>query len=315
MRKLSFTLGQAQSEMNRRIVENIHALRLLHTFDARERAVSQVATAQRTIAHSNLRLIRSQALIAPLSDSLIIVAMGLFLLIGFFWFQRGEGTQLAELIVFITVLNRLAGRVSMMGGNIGDINRRLGLIEVVNDVLRLEGKSFSRRHGAPFARLATGIEFKGVTLRYSGRDVDAIHDLDLWVPRGKVTALVGTSGAGKSSVVDLLLGLYEPSSGAILVDGMDLRSLALSAWLVRVAVVSQDTILFNDSVRENIRFGNPRATRRRSGAPPTLPTQTSLSIDSPQDTTRLSANAVLCYPAANASGLRLRVRFSEIRTF
>jgi ATP-binding cassette subfamily B protein/subfamily B ATP-binding cassette protein MsbA len=82
----------------------------------------------------------------------------------------------------------------------------------------------------------------------------------LRLTQGTVTALVGPSGAGKSSVADLVTGLYEPTRGGVFIDGVDLRGVSPADWVRRVAVVSQDTMLFNDSLRENIRFGRPDAS-------------------------------------------------------
>jgi ATP-binding cassette subfamily B protein/subfamily B ATP-binding cassette protein MsbA len=111
-----------------------------------------------------------------------------------------------------------------------------------------------------FPGLRQAIELRGVTLRYHPEEAPAVAEVSCTVPQGKFTALVGISGAGKSTVADLLLRLFEPTAGAVLVDGVTLKSFSPTSWRARVGVVSQETFLFHASVRENIAFGKPDAT-------------------------------------------------------
>lgn len=108
-----------------------------------------------------------------------------------------------------------------------------------------------------FDTLTESIRFEDVCFSYDGRD-DVLMDVNLEIGMGKTTAIVGSSGAGKSTIVDLITSLYDPN-GRILVDGTDLRHLNLISWRSAVAMVSQDTFLFNDTVMNNIRYGNLNA--------------------------------------------------------
>ena len=99
------------------------------------------------------------------------------------------------------------------------------------------------------------LEFRNVTLRYEGTDEDALNDISFDVPAGSVTALVGESGGGKSSIVNLIPRFYEPRSGEVLLDGVSVRELSLTTLRTNIAFVSQDVVLFNDSVERNIAYG------------------------------------------------------------
>ena len=101
------------------------------------------------------------------------------------------------------------------------------------------------------------IQFESVSLSYANDSIYALKDLSFEIPRNQVTALVGESGAGKSSIIDLLLGLYQPTAGEILVDGNRLDQYCLSEWRRAIGVVSQDTFIFNASILENLRYGRP----------------------------------------------------------
>ena len=107
------------------------------------------------------------------------------------------------------------------------------------------------------------MRLEAVGLRYAPDLPPALRGIDLTIPRGRTVALVGESGAGKSSIADLLVGLYDPTDGRILIDGHDLQSLDLASWQQRLGVVSQDTFLFNASIAANIGFGCPGASRQQ----------------------------------------------------
>jgi subfamily B ATP-binding cassette protein MsbA len=104
------------------------------------------------------------------------------------------------------------------------------------------------------------IEFENVTFRYATGVSDAIRDINLRIEPGKTYALVGASGAGKSTILSLILRLYDPTSGAVKIDGRDLRSVTQKSLREQIGLVSQETFLFHDTIFKNIQFGQPKAT-------------------------------------------------------
>ena len=104
------------------------------------------------------------------------------------------------------------------------------------------------------------IVFEHVCLRYPGADQDAVHDFSLHVSAGDTIALVGLSGSGKSSLVNLLPRFWNPSAGRILIDGIDYQTVTLASLRQQIAIVSQDVILFDGTIRDNIAYGCPNAT-------------------------------------------------------
>lgn len=107
--------------------------------------------------------------------------------------------------------------------------------------------------------IKSDITFSHVSFRYQGRAEEALEDISVRVRRGEVVALVGRSGSGKTTFVDLLSRFYTPRSGAILIDGMDINTVTLKSLRSKIGIVSQDVILFNDTVRANIAYGKPDA--------------------------------------------------------
>ena len=257
---LSYQLGMQQADLSRKVVEGISALRLVHAFQRQELVRQQVTTLQEAFIQTLRKLNVRLAMLGPLSESLLLVGLGGFLLFGFFLFKDNRATLLPDLLTFIAVLNRLSNRVSQIGIGWSNVRQFASRVSVLNELLSTGGKLFQRQGGIPLASIGEGISFEGISLRYTGRDDYALRGLSLFLPKGTSIALVGPSGSGKSSLADLLLGLYEPTEGRVAIDGTDLRAINIATWRDKLGVVSQDTLLFNASVKENLLFALPEAT-------------------------------------------------------
>jgi ATP-binding cassette subfamily B protein/subfamily B ATP-binding cassette protein MsbA len=133
-------------------------------------------------------------------------------------------------------------------------------LKLLNDFLLSNDKEFRQRDGTIYRGFSQGIVLQHLGLTYGSNPIPALRDINLTIPHGHTVALVGRSGAGKSSIADLLAGLYEETEGRILIDGVDFRSYEPSSWQRRIGVVSQDTFLFNASIAANISFGSPGST-------------------------------------------------------
>jgi subfamily B ATP-binding cassette protein MsbA len=147
-----------------------------------------------------------------------------------------------------------------------DINSKLhaasAAMDRINDFLSWTPKVQTPVHPVPISGIRSGIEFKNVSFHYPDAPERKVLDqVGFSLPLGKTVALVGQSGSGKSSAVQLLTRMYDVTSGEILVDGQNLKTLDLESWRKTVSVVSQDVFLFHDSIYENILMGRPDATR------------------------------------------------------
>jgi subfamily B ATP-binding cassette protein MsbA len=125
-------------------------------------------------------------------------------------------------------------------------------LERIDTVLCAEHEKEGR---IPLGDFRSSIQFKNVSFTFPGNDTPVLSDVNLEIHRGEVIAIVGRSGVGKSTLVDLIPKFYLPSSGSIGIDGTDIREIEIHSLREHIAIVSQDIILFNDTVRENIAFG------------------------------------------------------------
>jgi len=160
---------------------------------------------------------------------------------------------LAAMIMAYTPLKRLAGANNT-------IQQALAAAERVFQVLDLPNEQDRDRGSNDLPPLARSLEFRGVSFRYEGGGVPALVGIHLSVKAGEVLALVGSSGSGKTTLASLVPRFYEPTEGAILIDGQDIQHGTLRSLRKQIGIVSQDTVLFDETVKNNIAYGRVGAT-------------------------------------------------------
>lgn len=184
---------------------------------------------------------------------------GFLVMLGMFVLAR-EYFQMpfALLSVFFLVLYRTIPLVQRLPQQFGQLVSTLAPLELAYEGARRDNKPYITDGTRPCPQFRASIVFSGVSFRY--RDTFVLHDIALLFRKQQTTAIIGATGSGKSTLVDLLLRLYDPQEGMISVDGVPLRELRLADWRRRIAIVLQDTFLFNDTVANNIRYSQPAAT-------------------------------------------------------
>jgi ATP-binding cassette, subfamily B, bacterial len=172
---------------------------------------------------------------------------------------RGE-IQLGTVVALVTAMKRLYTPASDLASMHVDLMTSYAYFERVFAVLDRTEAAKDEVGTRPIAGVAGRIEFKNVSFAYDGA-MPALSHVDFTIREGMTVGIVGPSGAGKSTLAALLLRLYNPTSGFVLVDGLDVRRATRSSLLANVAVVTQETFLFHASVLENLRYGRPAASR------------------------------------------------------
>jgi ATP-binding cassette subfamily B protein len=185
--------------------------------------------------------------------AVIVIGVGAWAL------TRGHLT-LGGLLVFITMLSRMYRPIRELLGIVSDLYAASAAAERVLEFLDARPAVLEATDAVALGRVAGRVDMKGVSFRYPGTDRDVLDGMTLHVPAGHTVALVGASGAGKSSVVKLLLRFYDPRSGAVCLDGHDLREVTLSSLRDNVTVLLQENLIFDGTIRENIAYGCPDAS-------------------------------------------------------
>ena len=254
MRKRSGTAQERMADLTGIVQENIGGGRIVRAFGAERFEEQRFERANTGYFRAFTRLRRVSAAAKPLSEYVIILVA---VAIGWMGAREvfGSGTLPPErLFTFVAALLAMLSPVKSLSEMGGTIAAGLGAADRVWAMLDTPPTITDRPGARSLATFRDELHFENVGFAYrEGRPV--LHDVDFRVKRGEMVALVGPSGAGKSTTLDLLARFHDPTSGRITIDGVDLRDATLASLRGQLGVVSQETILFHDTVRANIAFG------------------------------------------------------------
>jgi subfamily B ATP-binding cassette protein MsbA len=251
---LSTSLGK---ELISRMTENIQGLRLLHTTGVLDEAAADVDRQTHALEHNARGQTRLNSVNAPVTVVLPMLMIAVIAWLSLVVFGQKTTGVLPSLVTFVVALQRLNGSIGSISDSMVRFKTNSANLQLLNEFLVDSDKEYRRRSGSTYQGFSREIRFDHVSLTYGANAVHALKGIQLRLPVGHTVALVGRSGAGKSSIADLLAGLYEPTEGKILIDDTDFLCLDLTSWQRRIGVVSQDTFLFNATIAANISFGCP----------------------------------------------------------
>lgn len=247
------------AKLNEQTAQNLEGLKTIHLFARQKHLLKKIGSTLEAIASSTTKLGKWHHLIAPVNEGVAILLVGASLLLASLFLQSGRG-GIPELIVYLTLTYRLGTRLQVVMGAWGGVAFYFGQLKRMSELLSDEGKTFLARQGKKIDGFEREITFQNVSFTYPEKTKEAISALSFVIPKGKTLALIGSSGGGKSTLLSLLLGLYEPTEGEIRVDGRSLAQIDLNSWRALFGVVNQETFLFHETIEENIRFGKLQAT-------------------------------------------------------
>ena len=246
------------AEIQNILHETVTGNRIVKAFNTEVWEILRFKNAAKRLFRANLRNVRIQSISSPLMDSIGAVAIAMFLWIGRDEILHGKMTM-GLFAAFIILLFKLYDPVRKFAYFYNSFQQAMGASSSIFGYFDTEDDVKERPHAATLKKFQKLIEFKNVGFSYSTEEGEhqILHNIDLEVRAGEVLALVGPSGAGKSTLVNLIPRFFDVSLGSILIDGSDIRSLTLASLRRQVAQVTQETILFNDTVRNNIAYGRP----------------------------------------------------------
>ena len=241
------------SDLNSIAVENLQSAREIRAYGLQERESRRFNEASQEGLRIQGKLVRYEKALSPLIE--ITAAAGIAAAIGF---GAANGFTLPELLSLITAFYFAYGPVKRLGGVTSRLSMAAPGLARLEEVLRAEVEVADAPDARALPRVQGDIEFAGVSFGYGADPV--LADVALRIPSGQSVALVGPSGAGKSTFVNLVPRFFDPRQGVIRIDGHDLRSVRQADLRANIALVSQEPVLFNESILENIRLGRPAAT-------------------------------------------------------
>jgi subfamily B ATP-binding cassette protein MsbA len=246
------------AEIQNILHETVTGHRIVKAFNTELWEILRFKTAARRLFRANLRSVRIQSISSPLMDTIGAIAIAMFLFIGRNEIMHGRMTM-GMFATFIIVLFKLYDPVRKFAYFYNSFQQAMGASMSIFGFFDAEDDVKERPHAVALKKFEQSVRFENVGFSYSTEkgEHQILHNVDLEMRAGEVLALVGPSGAGKSTLANLIPRFFDVTSGCILIDGLDLRYLTLGSLRRQVAQVTQETILFNDTVRNNIAYGQP----------------------------------------------------------
>jgi subfamily B ATP-binding cassette protein MsbA len=248
------SLGSMQKMGDASLVmkEGIAGTRIVQAFGMEQFEIDRFTRALDRVQRSEKRAARIVSIMPPVLE--FVAACGAAVLFGYAAHRIAAGKLSAgEFVTFVAALFVIFASLRNLVKINNDVQQAVAAAGRVFEIMDQPAQVVERTGAAALPPFSDRIEFRGVSFAYGGTPV--LHGLDLTVQRGLVVALVGSSGAGKSTLVNLLPRFYDVTGGALLIDGHDVRDVALASLRAQIGLVTQEVILFDDTVRRNIAYG------------------------------------------------------------
>ena len=257
MRRLWLLVQEMMAELNTVLQENLTGIRVVKSFASEDYEERKFNKHSRDVAETTVKAERIRAANTAFMSFTFMVALGLIL-----WFGGGrviDGRLTpGELAQFIFYMQILSMPVRMIGWMVNSYARATSAGQRLFEILDYESPVEDSTDALPMARARGHVRFENVSFAYEGGS-NVLTNISLDVPPGKVIALLGAPGSGKSSIVNMIPRFYDPTEGRVTVDGVDVQDVSLASLRRNVGMVQQDVFLFADSIRDNIAYGREDA--------------------------------------------------------
>ena len=253
LRNISHVTTERGSALNKKSIEILSTMPLVKAYRTErleQRRYTQISDEKaRLDFRGNILL----SFIQPIQEIMMILVVSAIFGAALFIFGRNQIASASALIVYFYVVVNATSKFGMVSGFRGVLAHTAGPLEAVLEIFNDTGKFFVQTGSDRFPGMTTDITCKNLSFSYNDREV--LQNVSFTIRKGQMTAIVGPSGAGKSTLIHLLMRYYDCPSQSIFLDGKDIRSFTLDSYLAHVAIVSQETLLLHDSLRNNILYG------------------------------------------------------------
>lgn len=253
-------LSQASRAFSGKFIEILNGIRLVKSTSSEAREYDIIVQRILDREDAELKSEMNYALTAPINEITAVSALLAMIAIGRVLFANQIDSLSAVLLTYLFVLNRMMVVVGQLNSTRSRFANAVSGAVIVSEFLRLDDKPMMQNGYIPYQGIQKEIRFEGVSFSYPSSSELVLDEINLTIPRGTTLALVGGSGAGKSTLADLVPRFYDPTAGKITIDGIDLRDYDFTTLRKAMGIVSQETFLFNDSVRNNISYPRPTAS-------------------------------------------------------
>ncbi len=259
LRKLSKETQETQGNVSAVMEETLSSPRIVRAFNAEDREVARFEAASEDMLRVQLKSLRRNARLGPTVDLIGVIGVALTLFVGGREVTAQHMTP-GSLVSFILVVSNLANSANAIGGLRSSWEEMMGAADrIFADVLDVQSEIQDAPNAEVITKVRGKIEYRDVSFSYLPNQ-PTLQYINLTIEPGQVVALVGETGAGKSTLADLVPRFYDPTNGGVFLDGRDLRTVTQESLRAQISIVPQETLLFAGSIRDNIAYGKPDAT-------------------------------------------------------
>jgi subfamily B ATP-binding cassette protein MsbA len=247
------------AEIQNILHETITGNRVVKAFNSEKWEISRFRGAARRLFRANLRSVAATAISSPLMDIFGVIGIALLLNLGREQVAHGKMTP-GVFVAFITAVFSLYNPVRKFAQFNNNFQQAVGASSEIFKFMDVEDEVREKPNAARLPAFSQTVQFDQVNFTYDSEGEETrsvLHNINLEVRRGEVIAIVGSSGAGKSTLVHLIPRFFDVTQGRLTIDGVDVRDVTLASLREQVGIVTQETVLFNDTVRNNIAYGQP----------------------------------------------------------
>jgi len=252
------------AEIQNILHETITGNRVVKAFNSESWEISRFRYAAHRLFRANLRSVAATAISSPLMDIFGVIGIALLLLLGRERIKHDQMTP-GAFVAFITAVFSLYNPVRKFALFNNNFQQALGASSEIFKFMDFEDEVREKPRAKTLPKFSASVRFEHVSFAYANEGEecrDVLRNIDLEVRQGEVLAIVGSSGAGKSTLVHLIPRFFDVTGGRLLIDGNDVRDVTLASLRAQVGIVTQDTVLFNDTVRNNIAYGQPNVPQK-----------------------------------------------------
>lgn len=259
LRSLAASGQERMGDMASTLQETLSGIRMVKAYGREEAEAERFKQSNKAFLNTTMKAIQVSSLGSSHMEVIGVVGVAAIIWYGGYLVINGSMTP-GAFFSFLTAMFMAYTPIRKLSGSNNTIQQALAAAERVFSVIDLKTEQEEDRGQLTLPPISSSVTFQDVTFHYEGQSLPALIDVDLTIRAGEMVAVVGSSGSGKTTLVNLLPRFYEPTAGRILVDGIDIQSYTLSSLRAQIGIVSQDVVLFDDSIRNNIAFGRPNAT-------------------------------------------------------
>jgi ATP-binding cassette subfamily B protein len=257
--KLFFAVDAAVGEVSNRLQENVTGVQVVRAFARENYEIQRFETANMDVFRKWVKVIDEWAKIMPTTNWL--TTLGTILILFFGGQMVLEGTMtIGAVVAFNAYILMLAEPAQALTGLVNAGGEAAAGAQRVFEVLDVEPAVQSKKEAVTLSTLSGEVEFKDVSLKYQDEKTESLSEINAHVKQNQIVALIGPTGSGKTSLVNLIPRFYDVSDGAVLVGGQDVRDVELTSLRRQIGIVLQTSLLFSDTIRGNIAYGRPDAT-------------------------------------------------------